>query len=494
MPRTILVATIGTRDLAFRVSNGKWLNLGNDRSPDGDTISEQTLVQKELKLERCDFRLLTEYLVESWEDYKDCLQPIILGKLLVDKHRNLGKIYLVATNQSDNIAAEFRSKDTLYAARIIELWIEERYQIATEIIEQGINGENPADFEQMFLWWKNTWREIGRTLPEGTKVILCLKGGIGQSAEASRVTALSRFGEDTYFYDFIQDTELNRRGEPSQYTQPFQGTNYLWERKQKESLALLNRSDYAGVWRILLPYWRNSQDDKILKIRDLLDAAIGWNRADFQGFAQKIDTLEQSRLQSWWQKAYESAYLGVIRFKQGNTIEAFFHSFRAVEGLITEWVIEQYRPHITYIRQQSGIVSPALTRTVCQAPQFPELRNFQWIFEPRNEIYLYGTKLDNILTAKFPEINKDPHWNCFFWHTREWRNLIFHRLLKLEKEEVFHAWKTNTQREWEERVLSCLNFLSQQHFSSLAEASLMSRVHQLLEQAIISYEPKVNNS
>ena len=487
MPRkSIFVATIGTRDLAFRASNDEWLNLGNDRSPDGDTISEQALVQKEIKLEKCDFRLLTEYLAESWTDYKDRLQPIILGQLLEDERRNLRKIYLVATNQPDHIASEFRSKDTLYAAQIIKLWIEERYQVDPEIIEQGVNGENPADFEQMFRWWKNTWSKIGETLKEGTKVILCLKGGVGQSSEASRVTALSQFGEDTYFYDFIQERERNKRGKPSKYTQPSQGTNYLWERKQKESLALLERWDYAGAKRILLPYWRNSQDDEILKIKDLLEVAIQWNMADFKGFAKALGTAEQSRLKVWWQKAYEAAYLGVIRFGQGNTTEALFHSFRAVEGLIAEWVIERYRPHI-----KPGN-SPALKKTVCQDSQFPEFKKILGAFEGKSEIYLYGTKLDNILQTAVPEINKNYHWHCFFFEARDWRNQIFHRLVKLEKEEVFRAWRTNSHREWEERVLSCLNFLSKQYFSDLTEASLMSQVHQTLKQDIATYEPKKN--
>ena len=118
--KSILVATIGTRDLAFQVSSHEWLNLGNDRSPDGDSISEQALVQMELELQKSDFRFLTEYLRDNWQEYQDQLQPIILGKLLQDSHQQLGKIYLVATDQLDKPETlKFRDKDTIYAAEII---------------------------------------------------------------------------------------------------------------------------------------------------------------------------------------------------------------------------------------------------------------------------------------------------------------------------------------------------------------------------------------
>ena len=77
-----------------------------------------------------------------------------------------------------------------------------------------------------------------------------------------------------------------------------------------------------------------------------------------------------------------------------------------------------------------------------------------------------------------------------FWDVaKNWRNQLFHRLLGLEKKQVFSAWETYTQKEWESRVLSCLNFLSGQHFSALSESSLMAQVHEELLEAIAAYQP-----
>ena len=119
---SILVATIGTRDLAFQVSSGEWLNIGNDRAPDPKSISEQALVQVDLGLENFSFRALTEYLLNHWDDYHERLKPIILGKLIEDSRDQLQQIYLFGTNQLEHVKQ--RDKDTLFSAEIIQKWIE----------------------------------------------------------------------------------------------------------------------------------------------------------------------------------------------------------------------------------------------------------------------------------------------------------------------------------------------------------------------------------
>ena len=379
--KAILVATIGTRDLAFRVSSQEWLNLGNSYVADSDSISEQALVQMELGLEKCDFRFLTEYLGENWQKYAEQLQPIILGQLLQDNCKQLKGIYLVATDQSENV--KFRDKDTLYSAYIIQQWVEKHYQIPTEVILQGAEGGNPADFEAMFRWWKQTWQYISGNRSENSRILLCVKGGVGAFSEAGRVTALSLFGEDTFFYDFIKDDELNRLGKPSRYTVPFQGKNYLWDRKQQEALALLKRYDYEAVNKVLSAYFAQPESDEqngglIGRIEKLIKSAILWNHGDFENFASSLGETALTRSRQWWWIGYEAAYLGVIRFKQGNTIEAMFHSFRAVEGLMSEWAIYSFSNHITR-RDRFGDIAkgkvPLVNKSIARLPGLQTYRN-----------------------------------------------------------------------------------------------------------------------
>ena len=493
--KSILVATIGTRDLAFQVSSHEWLNIGNDRAPNSDSISEQALVQMELGLEKSDFRLLTEYLLENWQQYQNRLQPIILGKLLQDEAPNLKLIYLVATDQPEiPKMLKYRDKDTLYSAQIIAKWIESRYQVSTEIVLQGSEGENPADFEQMFHWWKQTWQHIAIHGDEKTPILLCVKGGVGAFSEAGRVTALSRFGENTLFYDFKKDDEFNRKGLPSEYTIPFKGTNYLWDRKQQEALALLKRHDYEAVDRTLQSYWRgvNSEDARvwlILRVKSLIAAAIQWNRGDFKGFAGELGEFALVRQGQWWWTGYEAAYLSLIRFKQGNTVEAMFHSFRAVEGLMCEWALQTF-PKDTVRRDRPDNISkgqvPLVRRSISR---HPGLQTYLNEFQGESEIPLYGQSLDHLVQQGKPNYRYCTDILKFWDVAKVWRNQLFHRLLGLQKEEVFSAWDTFTPKEWESRVLGCLNFLSDREFTSLPKASLMSQVHQELEEAITSYQP-----
>ena len=78
------------------------------------------------------------------------------------------------------------------------------------------------------------------------------------------------------------------------------------------------------------------------------------------------------------------------------------------------------------------------------------------------------------------------------------RNDLFHQLKGLMgQEEVFENWRSKNEKKWEGRseekwkmrVVNCLNFISDQNFKSLEEASLMSQVHEELVEAIDRYQP-----
>jgi hypothetical protein len=134
---------------------------------------------------------------------------------------------------------------------------------------------------------------------------------------------------------------VDRAGNPSAYTGPFLGTNYLWDRTQQQVLGLLDRFDYAGAEELLKPYFKTK---KLGAVPNLLKAGIAWNRGEFDSFfkfARATNVLDriQSQSQTWWWMAYEQAYLATIRLKQNNTAEAMLHSFRSVEGCLYEWTI-----------------------------------------------------------------------------------------------------------------------------------------------------------
>ena len=498
--KSVLVATIGTRDLAYQTVDGVWLNLGDDRSYQ-ERPSPMSRVIEELyaesenpeQLDSATFRDLTKYLCDRWNHYGDRLIPIILGQLLEDEQGTLKSIYLVATNQPESVRE--REKDTLYAAEIFKHYVQQHYQIPVTVIEQGQDPrESPADFEAMFRWCKrDVWPAIAPGVGRGHPLLLCLKGGVNQTSEAIRVTALSRFGERTRFYDFKENWQGNQRGIPSDYTVPLRGTNYLWDRQQQAALGLLERYDYTAVQDLLDGYYRLARNgevsEEILTVEQGLKPAIAWTICDFESFAEGV-TQTSDPTPHWSWRAYEAAYLGDVRFRQHNILEAMFHSFRAVEGLMMTWAVRRFHQHIEIRnRRQDCQDAPILQSSICQ--EFPNLRSqFRDHSGRISERRLYGPLLDQLFKEACGEhCERDSDLWVFFEVAKPWRNSVFHRLLRLRPEELFIAWQVGGPREWRSRVLGCLNAISGQEYQSLTESSRMVGLHQHIFEQISRYQP-----
>lgn len=482
--QAILVATIGTRDLAFYCEDydRQWLNVGNDRNSDINKKDSQAIkVQYQLGIED-NFRNVTKHLSENYDQYQNKLKPIIIGKLIEDKKDIIKTVYLVLTNQEGIAEDKFCQKDTIYSGEIIKKYLEAHYNFEVKIFYQGNEkNSNPANFEQMFTWWQNFWKVIDPNGKKNKELLLCLKGGVNQSSEAARITSIIRFEENVTFYDFIENEKENIQGILSLPTAPFKGINYLWNRKQTEALSLLDRYDYEAVNNLLLPYYQGSNNEYIRQLQLYLKKAIKWNITDFDTF---INGLQQIPTNNWWWKGYESAYLGLIRLKQGNNIEAFFHGFRGIEGLMSELIITKYNCHIEIPKGET----PYLKSAICQDLTYPEFRNYQNQFN-NQKIYLYGAGLDSLVEIALPKIQSDPNWKRFFVHIKPWRNRIYHRFKHLATGDLFNAWEVSNQQEWKNKILYLLNCLSEQNYSSLEKASLMAEYHNKIKELISKYNP-----
>lgn len=480
--KSILVATIGTRDLMFRISSGEWYNIGDDRMKDDEIIGEQAEVVDDLGLTweiYSSFRELTRYLWENIELYQDRIKPVILGKLLQDYINKLEKVYLVVTNQNKEVKQ--REKDTLYSGKLIKNWLEKLNQnIEVNLIYLGKDGTNPSNFEDMFQWWQKIWKETIKLQPN-QPILLCLKGGVGQTSEASRISGLSLYGEQIQFYEFTQNTLNNRQGVPSDYSGPFLGTNYLWSRAQKEALKLLNRYDYAGVQEILEPYFK--QDTKAWSSTpNLIKAGLAWNQGQFEQFFQLakscLDKQQQKQATEYWWMAYEQAYTAVVRFEQKNTTEAMLHSFRTIEGLIWKWTEARFNQYL----QQNKNQYPRLKKSICN--QFPSLKD---CFKEESEVKLEGWVQQRLVEVAISQASSSKDFKAWGANkAREARNKLSHQLGGISEKELFQAWGKDikNKEQWEKRILNCLNLITDKKFKSLQQASLFVSVHDFVQKSI----------
>ncbi|MEB3191179.1 MAG: hypothetical protein VKL42_12630, partial [Snowella sp.] len=336
--KSIFVATVGTRDLMFQVASGEWFNLGDDQIKE-DILTEHSEVIGDLGLpDFTSHRELTEYLYQLSDQLITKIKPVIMGKIFEEKYEQIEKVFLIGTDQNETVTQ--RNKDTLYSALLIQKWLNGNFpKIKVEVIPLGREGENPSHFEEMFSWWTGLWNS--RIKPQSSqKLWVCLKGGVGQTAEASRISGLGVYGEQIEFFEVTQTPYQNRLGLPSDYSGPFLGKNYLWTRVQKESLNLLKNHNYLAVQGLLLPYFQEDSQ-KWQKVQQLLKGAIAWNQGKFDDFYREcqayLDKYKKPQTEEYWWQAYEQGYTAVIRFEQNNTTEAMLHSFRTIEGLINLW-------------------------------------------------------------------------------------------------------------------------------------------------------------
>jgi hypothetical protein len=373
---------------------------------------------------------------------------------------------------------------------LIKSWLAYHYShIAVEVIHLGVDGTNPSNFEQMFRWWQKVWKEKITIQPK-QPIWVCLKGGVGQASEASRISGLSLHGDRIQFFEFQQNTKANQAGIPSDYTGPFLGTNYLWDRTQQQALRLLERYDYAGVSGLdLLQTYFQQDPSRLGSIANLIKAGLSWNQGKFETFFEiakpSLNLQQKQQTESFWWQAYEEAYLAVIRLEQNNTTEAMFHSFRAVEGLMYKWTITTFE-EVTERDNRFAILNRSIVK---------RYRTLEELFQQngnRNEIEVNLWAMQRLLEVYMPEVRNNRDFSMFWRNAREQRNNLFHRIGGLTQKEVLQAWGNdiNNSSKWETRILNCLNVVTENRFQLLTQASLFASTHHRVKLAIATYQPE----
>jgi hypothetical protein len=316
----------------------------------------------------------------------------------------------------------------------------------------------------------------------GENVYVSHQAGTPAISSAVQFCSLAKFGDRVRF---LVSSEQNTK--PPEI---LLSSSYLKGIRKQEAKKLLERHDYSGVKDLLDSYLK---DEKHQETKILLEAAIQWNFAKFDEFANELQKLAdqdlaqvvKERSQHYWWTAYEAAYLGTVRLlKQGNTVEAMFHTFRSVEGLLRRWIDKFYAEEIKQTKH----------------PKWEE--NERWnrnLNSYGEDLYWFLTLKKSVDLTKDIKQNTTPDIFVFGSQIFKKRNDLFHQLKGLQgKEEVFEnwrspnepKWKQNSEGKWKMRVLKCLNFIAKEdlpkEFESLEEASLMAKVHQELERAIAS--------
>jgi len=343
---------------------------------------------------------------------------------------------------------------------------------------------------------------FGSIQSDSGEVYVSHQAGTPAISSAVQFCSLAKFGDRVRFLVSNEDK--------SELTGFVESSNYLRGIKREQAKELLENYDYAGVNKLIREYLLN-EDTKIL-----LDAGIQWNFAKFEEFADKLLQLTNPELQElvqsvsdrrqyYWWTAYEAAYLATVRHSQKNMVEALFHSFRAVEGLICEWAIVKYKPYIYYDEKGSPQISEKVKEVIPEYWEKMMKKNQNWLDnlaeQNRNReakgkkpnpvgVGLFSQNLYLLWEQIKPELKKDPYLKKGLYSAKETRNQQFHRLLGLQEDNLKIAWDVGSIPEWQETVIGCLNAIAKDdlpenlNFRLPKDASLMAIVHQELEKAI----------
>lgn len=300
------------------------------------------------------------------------------------------------------------------------------------------------------------------------------QAGTPALSSAVQFVCLTKFGPQV---QFVVSNEYKENS-----SELISSSTYLRGIRLQEAKRLLERYDYAGVQELLKEDLQTLQHPTARRIEQLLEAAILWNKAQFQAFGEHMGEELRSHTQQWWWTGYESAYLAVIRLEQGNTVEALFHSFRAAEGMISDWAKWYYPDDIKETNSGAPMVK-RLPNSKLPNYLLEELK------EKKGDLLLYSDRLFKLFRHSRPDVVDYEDVKVIWKETKNIRNQQFHRLLGLHEKDIFRAWHTReNRRDWKLRLRNCLNAIAKQTFDSLEEASLMDNVHKELKDAIIAYQ------
>lgn len=437
-----------------------------------------------------------EAFAEHYNDLDFALLNCFSG-YLKDENIELNRIIVVLTDQSDFVSVADKNKtahpywqDTCTLKPILQHYLENLFPDVVIDSERDFPVLKPKsgsvgldDWNEVLNLVKQEFRKLD--IPENAKVYVSHQAGTPAISSAVQFSSLARFRNNV---QFLVSNEYDRK------TETISNSNYLRAIQLQEATALLERYDYAGVRDILGLTKTDPSNPEEKRIKYMLDAGEQWNFAEFQKFKKIVErNLRSVNSFPWYQSGFESAYLAWVRLEQGSTVDALFHSFRAVEGTVIKWAEKRYSSHVV----KDSKYGLQIKLSICQ--ELPDYfyalsDNLQKNFQKWGKLGLYGDQLYELLKQARPDWKNHPDIKIVWEVAKKERNNCFHRLEGLQESEVFDAWDTKSKNDWKNRILSCINFIAKEHlpqqqeFTSLEKASLMAKVHDELVDAIARYE------
>ena len=170
---TIAIITIGDRDIQLR---------------DSETLPAA--------LQSASYRARTQAWLENWSEWAGRLSLPIVEPACVyfeEKQSVPQYFYLVCTDQTQ-APPEMSGKDTIFAGRIIQRWLTERYRLAPENVNLLAVPNNPADFDLMLAFYRRELPKLRCAHPTAAPAYLLISGGTPAMTTMLILAGVDAFG------------------------------------------------------------------------------------------------------------------------------------------------------------------------------------------------------------------------------------------------------------------------------------------------------------
>ena len=512
----VWIVTTGNSDIQLTSIPEKWDKLCKEKKAvlkpcldnfrDKEGISKQktglyTVVARLLGV------IFSDKIDEYWNYFKF---PLLDGfcKKINEKSIKPDRIIILLTDQDAIFDIDKRSnhdspywKDTCTLEPILEHYFKDKYDVKIEsvVLQPEKDQIGLDDWNATLMLVQEKFASLG--INQSDTIIVSHQAGTPAISSAVQFASLSNFGD---MVSFLTSNERTREASLDS------SSSYFESMQIQEAKKFLNNYDYVSVYSVLenkLKRLQSKNPDQADNILKLLEVAKLWNLSKFGEFKEAMKNLPVENLRdiatarfsdSWnWWIAYEEAYLGIICRNQGNIVEAFFHSFRAFEGVFAEWGNKIFKGDENIVIHKD---IPCLTKDILEDDCQKYLASSD-LRSLREELAKEGIlKLELMTLCKIFKKNRSDYKpaKCpditIFWDNNDKegrisvasrRNFIFHQVQGMEEAQLMEFWRVDTLKEveqqiqdWENKILRFLNFIAdEKDFKTWEEASLMARVH-----------------
>ncbi|MEM9543062.1 MAG: hypothetical protein AAGA60_26665 [Cyanobacteria bacterium P01_E01_bin.42] len=288
---TILIANIGTSDLAVKLSRERdfFIPIGFDRNEPNTKAAESELDDAELQLWRDRGKLVREKLYSSWQvktfrDYTELLLKEyeadprlwhdrirpgrILGIIEEAVRESVRDVYVFVTDQPEFVEGEKNKgydSDTIHLFSILKYWIEQKFddriELHSVIIPKSISA---IDQDGLFGKYYDFFNH--RDINEMT--LISVKGGTPQMQAALRVQAMSSGIVNQIYLEPQLSIKKLLAGEAS-VCNKISYWRYQSVQKYQTVKRLLGRWDFDGANEILTAWSKTLKQLEIAEIGEV---------------------------------------------------------------------------------------------------------------------------------------------------------------------------------------------------------------------------------